>query len=503
MNLMVRVTTAAVLPFLFFLVVVAVLSNRIIRTERTSLQREDEITLSRVEERFQGITVDLATSGAILAQNDDTARAVSNRNHRTLYRWSRLFQSSSISWVMFFDTDGVVLSRSDDEYSFSQDLSTVAPVAAALQKERFQGLLVTEDGVFLVDARPVLLYGEVFVGGVMTAANVTGEFLASLSKDADISIELVVEGRRIVSNHPSRTPRARLPLKLSTGDGPTPQRAEIVFYPSQNVQDLVGLQRQLLVVMSLLSLVTAGLVVIIVRTYLRPYTDLVRELLLLARGRVPYESVPRRFEQVFPDSNHEAAIIASAVADFVQTIHTNMIALERLSTTDPLTGLSNRRHMEDILEAECSRAERYSTPFAVLLTDIDNFKTINDTFGHQTGDTVLVRIADRMKELTRETDTIARWGGEEFLLLSPERDLNGAVALAEKLRQAIDDTQLLPGPVPAEPHPVGTASFGVAVWKPGDGPESLLRRADALLYTAKRSGRNRVVSEPSVMRSDK
>jgi diguanylate cyclase (GGDEF)-like protein len=491
MSLTFRVTVAVVLPFLLVLLVVVFLFDRTIETERTSQEREDRLTLALVEERFGGVAADLATAGTILANSRDTARALEARDLRFLFEWSRLFHSPTISRIVFFDTTGIVLSRSDQEYSFSDNVAEMEPFSTVLDGNVFRGLVHLKDGLYLADARPVLLYGEIPVGGIVTAVAVTEELLNTIVEDTGAAVHLVLEGRHMSSDMES-TPRRTLPMVFSPGDGLVPERAELVFFPSQSVEDLVGLQRQLLGIMSLLLLTTAILVVLIVRVYLRPYTDLIRELLVLARGDVPYDQVPHRFEEVFSDRNHESYIIAAAVAQFVATIDENMAALERLSTTDQLTGLYNRRHMDDVIRTECSRAERYGTPLAVLITDIDHFKTVNDTFGHQTGDTVLVEISHRMAGMIRETDTIARWGGEEFLLVCPGLDRVGAAALAEKLRIAVERAELLPQDRPDSPSPIGTASFGVAVWHPGDDPDSLIRRADSGLYTAKRQGRNRV-----------
>lgn len=159
--------------------------------------------------------------------------------------------------------------------------------------------------------------------------------------------------------------------------------------------------------------------------------------------------------------------------------------LERLSTTDPLTGLSNRRHMDQIIETHFSNAKRYSTPFTLMIFDIDNFKQINDTYGHNVGDDVLISIADLARLSFRKTDYIARWGGEEFLVLLPQTSLQDAAVLAEKLRQRIEESDFtLDSPV--------TCSFGVTRCQSNLDIYELIDRADNALYQAKETGKNRV-----------
>lgn len=159
--------------------------------------------------------------------------------------------------------------------------------------------------------------------------------------------------------------------------------------------------------------------------------------------------------------------------------------LERLSITDRLTGLYNRLKLDEGLERELSRAARYGTPFSVVLLDIDHFKRVNDTHGHQMGDRVLVEFANILRRTIRHTDWAGRWGGEEFLVICPETALAGAGRLAEKQR----------GEIATHGFPVidgCSASYGLAEYRAGDGIESLVARADAALYRAKEGGRNRI-----------
>lgn len=156
--------------------------------------------------------------------------------------------------------------------------------------------------------------------------------------------------------------------------------------------------------------------------------------------------------------------------------------LTEQSRTDALTGVANRRQFEDALAAALRQAS-LERGVALALVDIDHFKQINDSLGHAEGDRVLVEVARSLRAGGREGDLVARVGGEEFALLMPAGDRMAALSHCERQRERI--AALNPaGPV--------TASLGLALWQPGDTAESLLRRADEALYTAKRSGRNRV-----------
>ncbi|MCP9760547.1 diguanylate cyclase [Aquitalea sp. S1-19] len=159
--------------------------------------------------------------------------------------------------------------------------------------------------------------------------------------------------------------------------------------------------------------------------------------------------------------------------------------LELLSITDRLTGLFNRMKLDATLASESMRAQRSGQPFSLIMIDVDYFKNTNDVHGHQTGDSVLVEIAQLLQSSTRKTDVVGRWGGEEFLIICPHTDSAGAYQLAENLRKKIQDFKF---------SVVGhkTASFGVASFQIENQGQDIVSRADAALYAAKERGRNRV-----------
>ena len=166
--------------------------------------------------------------------------------------------------------------------------------------------------------------------------------------------------------------------------------------------------------------------------------------------------------------------------------------LDRQTRTDHLTGLHNRRHLEENLAIALSSSRRHHYPITVLLVDVDHFKRVNDSHGHEAGDRVLREVATRMAAVVRTEDLLGRWGGEEFLLLCPWTDLVGATVLAERLRTAVCGT---PVDGPTGPLAVSVSLGGGVVEGPGgaDRPEAVLRLADANLYAAKDAGRDRAV----------
>ena len=161
---------------------------------------------------------------------------------------------------------------------------------------------------------------------------------------------------------------------------------------------------------------------------------------------------------------------------------------EYQATYDPLTQMLNRRGMKQSVTTELARAERQSSVTSVILMDLDRFKSVNDTYGHDAGDDVLKATADLIQQTIRQQDLVARWGGEEFLLVLPDTQQDNAVVLAEKIRHAIAETN-----IPTGKHSINiTASFGVSQTLESNGFEKAISLADKALYCAKSDGRNRV-----------
>jgi diguanylate cyclase (GGDEF)-like protein len=192
----------------------------------------------------------------------------------------------------------------------------------------------------------------------------------------------------------------------------------------------------------------------------------------------------------FTDEEHELAHwLGSQASIALENVRLHRI-VERQASTDGLTELSNRRQFEEVLDVEIQRAERFGGSLALIVADLDDFKQINDRYGHQAGDDVLRAFADVLRETAREVDLPARYGGEEFAILLPQTDATGARRLAERLRRTIASTPISTsagGPVAV------TASFGVAAYPDAPTAAALFAAADDALYKAKAAGKNCVV----------
>ncbi len=185
--------------------------------------------------------------------------------------------------------------------------------------------------------------------------------------------------------------------------------------------------------------------------------------------------------------HYESRLMADGKGDILVVVRnfTRQKQAERMAAIDPLTHAYNRRTFSELLEQEIKKVDRNDRSFSMVMLDIDHFKRINDTHGHDAGDYVLKRMAKLIRENIRDEDILSRYGGEEFVIILPERNLKGARAVAERIRKLIENASF---------DKVGhvTISAGVSDFMQGDNKESVFKKADNALYIAKNGGRNRV-----------
>lgn len=217
-----------------------------------------------------------------------------------------------------------------------------------------------------------------------------------------------------------------------------------------------------------------------------PYGDGERLTLPLVAAGEHFGTLELVGDSFSKEQRMSAASLAAHAVIALQNARLHGMA-ERQALVDGLTGLANRRACSDALHAETARAERLETPFSVVLADLDGFKDVNDAHGHAVGDDVLRAFAEVLRETLRESDVAGRWGGEEFLLLLPGADEEGAAHLAERVRVALAERS-----IPSAPNLRLTASFGVAEFTDHPSAEQLVAAADGALYRAKRAGKDRV-----------
>ena len=193
-------------------------------------------------------------------------------------------------------------------------------------------------------------------------------------------------------------------------------------------------------------------------------------------------------------SNQKLEERLSASKQEINELQVNLEAVRNESLTDPLTQLANRKYFDTTLEQAIAEARAKNEPLSLMMTDIDHFKTFNDSFGHLTGDQVLRLVAMSVKQNVKGQDTVARYGGEEFAIILPNTVLRSAITVADHIRRAVMTKELMKRSTGEHLGRV-TVSIGVATLHKNDTAQALIERTDACLYAAKRHGRNRAMCE--------
>ena len=362
-------------------------------------------------------------------------------------------------------------------------------------------------------AVPIQSAGERLIGTLTARIDLTtlGETLNRFAPGGTGRTALLAEdGRRIassrsvsavdmVSPYPLDTIRARLagdgqPVELVDNTGehvlgsvrrvPGLDWVVVAAIPSADVyRQLARVRNVTLLVVAVTLLLAGGLGYGLGIVIVRPLDRLTQAAAKVAAGDLDVDLAVTK--------GGEVGYLTEVFNDMVARLRASRLELERLSVTDPLTGLDNRRRMTEALQNEVLRSKRLKHTFAVLIADVDLFKSYNDAHGHPAGDEALKRVATVLRETTRDVDSVARYGGEEFFVLMPETSAASAADTAERIRQRLAAQPLAAGAV--------TLSVGVAEYpRHGDSGDALIRVADAALYEAKRLGRDRVVVAPTI-----
>ncbi|MCU0831567.1 MAG: GGDEF domain-containing protein [Rhizobiaceae bacterium] len=190
---------------------------------------------------------------------------------------------------------------------------------------------------------------------------------------------------------------------------------------------------------------------------------------------------------VFPAIRHQVRK-EDTLQNLTQSLEARSETLEHEALTDALTGMHNRRYFDDAVNEYLDQFRRIDKPVGLMILDLDHFKKVNDTYGHDVGDEVLRQVARCLQEFTRYHDVVARLGGEEFAIVAPNMNREGLFKLADRIRNAVSSLNIRSGNV----HLRVTMSIGIAIWDHRETAEDLYKRADMQLYQAKRTGRNRV-----------
>ena len=502
MNLFRRVALSLVLPLIILFGILSVQSIVQYRTGQSKNQQKDTIHAEIILERLDSLKREMSSAASLIVESRDSSRSVKEHDVDYLFDWTGLFHTDFLNRIIITDENGIVLTRSYDQFLFSDRFDGELPVTTSLAGGEFWGLIEFDGVLCLVFSRPVLLYGEFLVGTVSVCAELTDKLTEHLSDSHMVGVSIGDYPLDRANEENGKVVRAN--RQFPTNFHPSSEATDLLhlhfFQTEDNRKDFTN-SIIIIALLFFVMLISLILVYQVLSNYVHPYSELVESFSLMARKEVDFEQLRQRLNQIKGGRNKEADRIASSFTELSYVLENDISDLEDSAHRDALTGLSNRRYCAKVFSWELKRHRNEEGTLSVIIADIDHFKIINDTFGHSCGDAVLIKVAEILKEICRGRDIPVRWGGEEFLVLCPFTDLDGCYTLAEKLRLQVEEhivpflqkTAMEVGvEIPQENLPIGTCSLGCAVVRDLSEGYPWYEAADKALYTAKRNGRNRV-----------
>lgn len=458
-------------------------------TQKKAFDQKNLIQSEMIQKRFEEKLSELQKTARILINSQEVITGVLSNDTDMLFTWSKLFLSSSIDKIHFIDLDGTVISRGESEFRFADDVSKHSYIQQALLNNSFFGIDRMDGKECLVYAERIKQYGQKPIGVISVALIIDDAFLSSLLEGTTMNITYQSEHQTLsTAKEKALINASALSLKLQTGSI-SDATFSIGLSSEKELFALKEVRSNFFLGIALALIVLVIALHFTLLKYLKEYEALAQILIDFYEDRLDIKEVMGKIKNtIHKQPTTEVKKIAEALFNMSQKVADTQNELELLSSTDQLTSLANRRKLEEDLEQKLKEANRGNF-FSIVMLDIDRFKNINDTYGHEIGDHVLIHTANLMQSVVRESDMLGRWGGEEFLLILPQTNLEGALVMAEALRSKIYHYQF-------ENYPQRvTMSLGVATYHVSDTPNSILRRADHALYRAKNDGRNKVEYE--------
>jgi diguanylate cyclase (GGDEF)-like protein len=483
-----KVLITAMLPLFLVLGLGMYQVNRSVRIHEESVAEENRLKVSLLRFRLSSFLKEMQKTASILGASGDAARAVEGADTDYLTAWGKLFLDGGGTYrILFTDLDGTVLSRPHDPFRFGDSLRSHPAVRSAAEGRDVAAFYEIEGIFSIICAAPVKLYGEIPVGTVMVAAPVSPALLASFVSGTSLDLLVEPEGYPPAASFDGTCGRSFLSLDPELVHEGIPMKRVLVFFPDDlAITPLTELHSNLVIAVGFFFIALPLGLFLMLRRHLRPYARLMENLLHLSDKDADLPGVRERLEAEDGNARNEVSAVTAAVARILKMLEEKIALLEWTSRTDALTQVNNRLHLDRVLQREIGCIEREDPPLSVLILDLDHFKDVNDTFGHQAGDGVLRKTAGILSSVVGGRGSVGRWGGEEFLVILPGTGLDNAFLLAEEIRCEVERgdfgiTRYV------------TVSIGVAQAVAGDTPVSLVRRADVGLYRAKAGGRNRTV----------
>ena len=488
MNLYTKIIISTMMPLIFITLVTIFQIKNLIDEIQINLDKSYKTQSDMVAYRLDDLASNQNYAVRILSSAPDIASAAEINDNSTLFDWGMNFLSDKVKNFIFIDTEGLVISRAPDEYRFGDCLANSFVYKRLKKTGHYFGIAIIDGDEQLVSGRIIKKYGEYPVGYVITSTPINKELTNYLGYGVEGVVGYKSDSKVLLGemNHPKGI--KDISIRYVDNEVKHPS-FHIHFADNPEHLQLVDMKHRMQIMSFGAFVMIIMMLLVIFRIHFKPYKLMLEAIASFNSKKLSIDGLKSALLGIRSHENVEVANVINGLTGMIDMVQTNIgllnnknELLDKLSKTDGLTSLFNRMYMDAALTAEANRADRYGSTVSVIMLDIDHFKNINDKFGHQTGDKVLIELSRLLMRNTRNTDITGRWGGEEFLIICAETNLHDAVLVGEKIHAILNCTELADVKV--------TVSMGISEYKKGETVHSLVKRADDAMYNAKMSRRN-------------
>lgn len=448
------------------------------------LLQNDEIEIERLNNRFNSLLENMQKDIDIISKASNISEGIEIYDNSVLSNWGKAFLGR-YSTIIFLDDKNNVISRASDQYRFGDKIND-----SLLQKIEnvvsYKGIATIDNKDLLVFSNKIKNASNSVVGTVILGITIDERFLKNIQSLKSIALLYKTSKNRYLSSTKIHKIHKEKIFKTHIDTIDKEERFLLQTSTNEEIQNLKNFKMNIIIFAVIICLIIIFLLYIILTNFLRPYKKIYNLLFDFANNKVDFKYIRHASRRISRETqSKEIFYMAKAINKVSKKTLKNEEALKKISHTDQLTKILNRRRLDEILLREAYEANRYETKLSIIIIDIDHFKNINDTHGHPIGDKILKQFSSTIDQYLRTSDYFGRWGGEEFLVISTNTDLKGATMMAEKLRDIIRresyalDIKL-------------TASFGVGEIQRNENVHNLISRTDEALYKAKNRGRDRI-----------
>lgn len=485
MNLYAKVYATFILPITLGLLFTIFSINSLLEEQQKLITNQVQIEIDHIQQRFDQILLNTQRDLNIISKSNDIEKALVINDNHTLSQWGETFLNKLYSTIIFANENNTIVSRASDPFRFGDKLE-----ASLLEKlsntDEYQGIHVIDDKEILFFSKKIKSYASEPRGTIILGITIDRNFLQTISNKNDFVIKYHSINQSDIYSSKIKTLESEVPLKSGIINIDEKNHFMIQTQYNKELEELKNFKFNILTFSILMAFVIVFLLYFILTNFLRPYKRIYMLLLDFVNNKIDFNHLKMASKNISRNTKtKEIYQMSRAINKVSKKALKNENELKKISYTDQLTKVLNRRKLDEILLKESYEANRYHKKLSIIIIDIDYFKKINDTYGHPIGDKILKQFSARVSEDLRTSDFFGRWGGEEFLVICPSTDIQGAYALATKLQAFIKSK-------PFANDLKVTASFGVGEILKNESFYNLISRTDEALYKAKNNGRDQI-----------